>query len=145
MINETMRKFGYPGTLVRDYDHWCVLLRPAQVTLGSLVVAAKSDARSFSALEIEAFTELARVIRDTESVFAEFPGAEKVNYLMLMLVDPHVHFHALPRYSTIRDYQGTAFEDRGWPGPPDLKGAPPITPGVFARLLHTVKSHWPPG
>jgi diadenosine tetraphosphate (Ap4A) HIT family hydrolase len=139
-----MIKFGYPGTLIWDYGQWCVLLRPAQVTLGALVFAAKSEARSFSALPFEAFAELAQVIRDTESVFAKFPRAEKVNYLMLMMVDPHVHFHALPRYSGPRDYRGTAFEDRGWPGLPDLKGAPPITPELFAGLLHTVKSHWPP-
>ena len=44
MTNETMRKFGYPDTLIREYEHWVVLLRPAQVTLGSLVLAAKSDA-----------------------------------------------------------------------------------------------------
>ena len=44
MANPTMIKFGYPDTLVREWDHWVVLLRPAQVTLGSLVLAARSDA-----------------------------------------------------------------------------------------------------
>ena len=39
MANATMRKFGYPETLIRQWDHWAVLLRPAQVTLGSLVLA----------------------------------------------------------------------------------------------------------
>ena len=47
MINDTIKKFGYPATLVKDYDHWVVLLRPAQVTLGSLVVAAKSVCKGF--------------------------------------------------------------------------------------------------
>ena len=50
MANATMEKFGYPGTLVRDFEHWVVLLRPAQVTLGSLVLAAKDDATAFGAL-----------------------------------------------------------------------------------------------
>ena len=43
-MNPTIEKFGYPATLVREFEHWVVLLRPAQVTLGSLVLAAKSDA-----------------------------------------------------------------------------------------------------
>ena len=51
MANDTMRKFGFPETLVRDYLHWVVLARPAQVTLGSLVLCAKSEAESFGALE----------------------------------------------------------------------------------------------
>lgn len=143
MTNETMRKFGYPGTLVRDYRHWSVLLRPAQVTLGALVLAARSDALSLAALEPPAFAELADVTRDIESVFRRFPPAEKLNYLMLMMVDPHVHFHVLPRYAGGRRFEGVDFEDRGWPGPPDLKAAPPITVDLFSRLLHTVKSHWP--
>jgi diadenosine tetraphosphate (Ap4A) HIT family hydrolase len=145
MVNETMRKFGYPSALVHDYSHWCVLLRPAQVTLGALVLAAKSDAVSFGGLEVAAFTEMAEITRDIETAFAEFPGAEKINYLMLMMIDPNVHFHVLPRYSAPRDYDGLSFEDRGWPGPPDLKSAPPITAELFARLLDTVKSHWPSG
>ncbi len=61
-MNETIRKFGYPATLIREYAHWIVLLRPAQPTLGSLVLAAKSDATAFAALEPLAFAELGEVI-----------------------------------------------------------------------------------
>ncbi len=39
-MNETIQRFGYPATLVAEYEHWLVLLRPAQATLGSLVLAA---------------------------------------------------------------------------------------------------------
>jgi diadenosine tetraphosphate (Ap4A) HIT family hydrolase len=145
MTNETMRKFGYPATLIHDYTHWCLLLRPAQVTLGALILAAKSGVHAFADLEVEAFTELASITHDIQTAFERFPQPEKINYLMLMMVDPHVHFHVLPRYSGNRVYNNIAFLDRGWPGPPDLKGAPPITPDDFARLLATVKSHWPQG
>jgi len=46
---------------------------------------------------------------------------EKINYLMLMMVDPHVHFHVFPRYGSPRSLAGTSMDDTGWPGPPDLK------------------------
>ena len=52
--NWRRRKFGHPDSLLRDFDHWVVLLRPGQVTLGSLVLAAKSDAMAFGALPPEA-------------------------------------------------------------------------------------------
>ena len=42
-MNPTLRKFGYPATLLRELDHWVTLLRPEQVTLGSLVLAAKGE------------------------------------------------------------------------------------------------------
>src|SRR3546814_20848874 len=43
-MNETIVKFGHPATLIAEYEHWVVLLRPAQPTLGALILAAKSDA-----------------------------------------------------------------------------------------------------
>jgi diadenosine tetraphosphate (Ap4A) HIT family hydrolase len=41
----------------------------------------------------------------------------KINYLMLMMVDPHVHFHVLPRYEGDRSHGGIEVVDAGWPGP----------------------------
>ena len=63
MANQTLLKFGYPGSLIKEYNHWVVLLRPAQVTLGSLVLAAKSDASAFGQLSDPAFAELAVITR----------------------------------------------------------------------------------
>lgn len=123
MINPTIEKFGYPATLIKEYDHWVVLLRPAQVTLGSLVLAAKSPATAYGGLSSAAFTTQATAVADIERVLTKFCTYERINYLMLMMVDPHVHFHVIPRYSVGRDWGGVQFSDRGWAGPPDLKSA----------------------
>ena len=120
MANQTMVKFGYPRTLVREYEHWVVLLRPSQVTLGSLVLAARSDATAFGLLPPGAHAELAVVTREIETVLAKEIGYDRINYLMLMMVDPHVHFHVFPRYEGARAIGEVVVEDRGWPGPPDL-------------------------
>lgn len=63
MPNSTLVKFGFPETLIRRYEHWCVLLRSAQVTLGSLVLGSLSEAQSFSKIPPQAFAELAGVTR----------------------------------------------------------------------------------
>ena len=125
-MNPTILKFGYPDTLIREYDHWVILLRPAQVTLGSLVLAAKSDATAFGALPGEAFAELASVIAAIESALGQFCDYEKINYLMLMMVDREVHFHVIPRYSAPRRHGALEIVDRGWPGVPDLASANPL-------------------
>src|SRR5206468_8655114 len=65
-MNPTIEKFGYPATLLREFEHWLVLLRPAQVTLGSLVLAAKSDATAYHDLPRDAFTEQADVVKAVE-------------------------------------------------------------------------------
>ena len=122
-MNATIEKFGYPASLVAEYDHWLVLVRPAQVTLGSLVLAAKSDATAYGALPAAAFAEQGGVVADIERALGTFVGFDKINYLMLMMVDPHVHFHVLPRYADPRTWNGREFPDQGWPGPPQLSAS----------------------
>ena len=134
MTNATMEKFGYPDTLIRDYEHWVVLLRPAQVTLGSLVLAAKSDATAFGSLPVGAHAELAAVTRDIETMLTAAIGYDRINYLMLMMVDPHVHFHVFPRYEGSRSIGSVELVDAGWPGPPDLKSDQSIDADAFDRL-----------
>jgi diadenosine tetraphosphate (Ap4A) HIT family hydrolase len=121
MTNATMRKFGFPNTVIRGFEHWTVLLRPAQVTLGSLVLAANGETEAFADLPEQAFAELATVIPAIEKALQGFCAYERINYLMLMMVDRHVHFHVIPRYSTPRNWNGLAFPDAGWPATPDLK------------------------
>ena len=122
-MNATIAKFGYPATLLREYRHWVLLLRPAQVTAGSMILAAKSDATAYGDLPEAAFTEQATVVADVERLLKNTIKPDKINYLMLMMVDPHVHFHIFPRYQGNRSIVGLVLTDHGWPGPPDLKSA----------------------
>ena len=122
-MNPTIEKFGYPATLIKEFEHWVVLLRPAQVTLGSLILAAKSDATAYGDLPAEAFAEQAVVIGAIEHALKAFTSYERINYLMLMMVDPNVHFHVIPRYSEARYWAGIELPDAGWPGPPKLDSA----------------------
>ena len=140
-INATMKKFGYPDTLVAEYGHWVVLLRPAQVTFGAMVLAAKGKATAFADLPGPAFTELGRVSRAVETGLAEAVSYQKINYLMLMMVDPHVHFHVLPRYEGQRSFAGIVFPDLGWPAPPRLDRAPEIADP--AALRDHFRAGWP--
>ena len=134
MINATIEKFGHPATLIREYQHWVVLLRPAQVTLGSLVLAAKSPATAYGQLPASAFAEQAIVVGDIERALTAFCGFDRINYLMLMMVDPHVHFHVIPRYEGKRQWNGLEFADAGWPGPPDLKATVALDAEQIAAL-----------
>jgi len=133
-MNPTIERFGYPATLIREFEHWLVLLRPAQATLGSLVLAAKSDATAYSELPPEGFAEQARVIAAIERALAGFVDYERINYLMLMMVDPNVHFHVVPRYAQARSWGGIDFPDAGWPGPPQLGSAVKLDADQIKRL-----------
>ena len=118
--NATAAKFGHPETLVRAYRHWQVLVRPQQVTLGALVLVCTDAAKAFSQMSGRAFEELAQVTADLDAALAKVFAPDKLNYLMLMMVDPDVHFHVLPRYAAARAFAGREMKDGFWPKPVDL-------------------------
>jgi len=119
-VNETARKFGHPQSVLREFEFWSVLLRPVQVTLGSLVLVCREPVAHFGELSTGASGELASVAAVIESALGRAFAYDKINYLMLMMVDPDVHFHVLPRYESERLFEGMACLDPAWPGPPDI-------------------------
>ena len=141
-MNATIVRFGFPATLIADYQHWAVLLRPSQPTLGSLILAAKSQVTAFAALDVAAFAELAVVTSDIEAALGSAVACEKLNYLMLMMVDPHVHFHVIPRYAGVRDFGGKRFVDAGWPKLPALGEAVELSDTDVAAVSLWLRSAW---
>ena len=140
-MNATIEKFGWPATLIAEFDHWRVLLRPAQPTLGSLVLAAKSDATAFGDLPAAAHAELKTVTATIEAALRGAVDYAKINYLMLMMVDPHVHFHVIPRYEGTRSGGGVTIGDAGWPGQPDLGTAIKLD-GDMEAVRDWLKAHF---
>ena len=141
-MNQTMTKFGYPDTLIRQYSYWSVQLRPKQATLGSLVAICIEPAESFGHLSVDAFAELKQVTSETEAALRSSFGYAKINYLMLMMTDPDVHFHVLPRYPEVRQFEGVSFADPGWPGPPDIKFHNPVEMPTRVALIELLRSRW---
>lgn len=120
IFNGTMQKFGAPDTIIYQFQHWSVLLRPAQLTLGALVLIAHEPVQNFSALSSVSFAELQIVTGKIDTALKKAFQYDKLNYLMLMMVDPDVHFHVIPRYAHVREFAGKTFLDAGWPGVPDF-------------------------
>ena len=83
------------------------------------------------------------MVAAAEAILSALTGYERINHLMLMMVDPAVHFHVLPRYAEPRRYAGLAFPDRGWPGPPALADAVDLPPDALAALVADLRARWP--
>ncbi len=135
-------KFGDPATRVAQTIHWTVLLRPKQPTLGSLVLVCREPVRALSELSEAAFTDLRAIVRHLEPALREVSVCERINYLMLMMVDLDVHFHVIPRYSGARSFLGVDYRDVGWPGPPALDTAVELELEVRVSLIERLRSAW---
>jgi diadenosine tetraphosphate (Ap4A) HIT family hydrolase len=125
-----------------EYDYWLVLLREPQATLGSLVLCAKPEVTRFSSLSREAFAEMGAVVGDIECALKAAFAYDKINYLMLMMVDPNVHFHVIPRYAEPRSACGLTIPDAGWPALPNLGEAREITRAEREALIAHIFGCW---
>ena len=142
MANATELKFGDPATRIAQTERWSVLLRPRQPTLGSLVLVCREPVLAFGACSAEAYAELRTVVAKVEEVLRAFVAYERINYLMLMMVDPDVHFHVLPRYPGARTCRGIEFPDKGWPGPPVLEPAVALDDATRDALVGELRQAW---
>jgi diadenosine tetraphosphate (Ap4A) HIT family hydrolase len=141
-MNPTADKFGYPATLIEEYAHWLVLLRPQQVTLGSLVLVCKEPVTAFSDVSRAAFTELHTVITAIEGCLGKLYDYQKINYMMLMMVDPDVHYHVIPRYDSARSFAGQQVLDHGWPALPALGEFVEFDAETQTQLKAALRAAW---
>ena len=138
-MNVTAKTFGYPNTVIKEYNHWLVLLRPKQITIGTLVLVAKSDATHLGQLSKDEWAEFSSVSKDVEELLKTKFKAEKYNYLALMMKDPNVHFHFVPRYSSSIEFAGQTFVDEDWPYKTELESVE-ISNEIFEQIKQTLKS-----
>ena len=142
MTNPTALAFGYPGSKVAETDHWLILVRPKQPTFGSLVLVCKEAVQAFSEVSPAAFADLQVAVAGIERLLKAAVDYEKINYVMLMMVDKDVHFHVLPRYEGVREYEGEAFPDTGWPAAPALGSAVELSTDAVQRLSAGFAQAW---
>ena len=131
-------KFRVAELEVRRYRHWTWSVRPAQATLAASVLSLNRPAVAWSAVDAGENAELSQVVGDVEAVIRRQFAFDKINYLMLMMVDEHVHFHVFPRYATERKFGGLTWQDTTWPKPPDLAAGDP-GPETLAAIRETLR------
>jgi diadenosine tetraphosphate (Ap4A) HIT family hydrolase len=142
MANATEAKFGDPVTRIAQTDCWTVLLRPKQPTFGSLVLVCREPVQAFGEVSARAFAELHAAVARIEATLRGFVAYEKINYLMLMMVDPDVHFHVIPRYAGSRNFGALSFPDTGWPGQPALEPAVALDAATIDSLVARLRDAW---
>jgi diadenosine tetraphosphate (Ap4A) HIT family hydrolase len=110
------------------------VLRGKQPTLGACVILLKRATPSLAGISKEEMSELPEVINWFEKKASRLWGAEKFNYMALMMKDPYVHFHAFPRYSAPITFNDQEICDSSWPRSVDLRSQA-LAPSNLPHLL----------
>lgn len=130
-LDRFARTFRHDVLTVRRTDSWTVSVRPAQPVLGALVISSTRGCVDLAELTATEGAELIDLLGRYEGWARRAYGAVRLNVLLLMMKDPIVHVHVLPRYDGARDRHGATWTDAGWPGPPSLE---PLDVGERALL-----------
>lgn len=121
LIDSFKTKFEVNRFLIKEYKYWFWFLRKEQSTLGSCILLPKNEYSSLSELTESDLLELKPIITEIENRLFSLFKYSKINYLTLMMVDPIVHTHIIPRYEKPVKYEGEYYRDKNFPYVPDLK------------------------
>lgn len=130
-------KFRLDDLALVERDGWVLSLRPGQLTLGSMVLSVASGTQDLARLTPEQGAGLGACLGLAERLARAHLGAVRINALCLMMQDPVVHFHILPRFDAELERYGQHWQDRDWPGPPVVRPvhtAEPVLQAIYADL-----------
>lgn len=92
-------------------DHWTLILNENQATLGRAFFALNRHEADVAALSEAELTALWAFLRETKQALTALFAPDHFNYMFLMNLTPHVHFHIFPRYASEREFAGQTWAD----------------------------------
>jgi diadenosine tetraphosphate (Ap4A) HIT family hydrolase len=110
-------KFDEKNNLIKEYEHWKLLIRKNHPYLGSCVVITKKHHEKFSELNNDEIIEYLAIVKEIENALKNAFNYDVIHHLMLMFKDKHTHFHILPRYKEPREFAGIKWIDEFTPNP----------------------------
>jgi diadenosine tetraphosphate (Ap4A) HIT family hydrolase len=119
-LEEFRTKFRVDELMVYTSKHWTWSVRPVHSTLGAGILSLNRFCPSLGQISPDEGQDLALIAGVLERALQSVFGPQKMNYIMLMMVDRHLHFHVLPRYGESKPFAGLDWLDSGWPKPPAL-------------------------
>lgn len=141
MLSDFRSKFQVDSLIVARTPAWSWSVRPNQPTLGSGILSLNRHALHFSDVTTGEMAELSELIKTLEKTVKSVFNHNIMNYLMLMMVDHHVHFHVIPRYDGSRQFAGLEWIDNGWPALPVMADSQHKNQdGVLTQIQDALKS-----
>jgi len=136
-------KFNVDEYTIFKNKSWTWSLRPAQPTLGSGIISLNRYALQLSEVTLKEMEDLGALIQVVEKTMKGTFNYNIMNYLMLMMVDHHVHYHVIPRYNGVRIFDNLEWVDNGWPAVPVLsdnqyKDHPEIRKTILKQLVNNL-------
>ena len=120
-------------------DFWTLVLNDNQATLGRVFFALRRHETDVAALSEAEVLSLWAFVRETKTALTALFAPDHFNYLFLMNLTPHVHFHIFPRYAEQRAFAGQAFTDTNYGGHYDPDESRTLTADAEEHLISSLR------
>ncbi|BDZ71344.1 HIT family protein [Methanobacterium petrolearium] len=114
---EKLTDYNFGDPIIQTH-HWIVFLAPNQSNLATCVVALKRDKKTLSGLKNEEWEDFVQLLERMEKSVKIAFDATLFNWGCLMntfymedTLEPHLHWHFIPRYNHPVEFAGHTFED----------------------------------
>ncbi|MGI4789691.1 MAG: HIT family protein [Janthinobacterium lividum] len=97
--------------VILENDSWTLVLNENQATLGRVFFALNRHETDIARLTDAEVVSLWAFVRETKEALTALFAPDHFNYMFLMNLTPHVHFHIFPRYAQPREFGGLRFTD----------------------------------
>ena len=97
--------------VVRESAHWTLVLNENQATVGRVFFALRRHETDIAALTPAEVAELWALVGAAKAALTALFAPDHFNYMFLMNLTPHVHFHIFPRYAAPREFGGQTYTD----------------------------------
>ncbi len=135
------------GDYLDKTQHWIIFLAPNQSNLGTCVVALNRHHPTLTGLNTSEWEEFTELVERMESAVKNAFQATLFNWGCLMNsfylennLEPHLHWHFIPRYRDPVEFAGHIFED---PHFGYMRPRPPknISPDVREKIISKIKEY----
>ncbi len=133
--------FDEKSNLIKEYQHWILLVKNRNVSLGKCVAITKQHHESLSEISPAEMVELVHVAKEIETALKKSFAYDKINWLMLMMKERHhTHFNIIPRYKTPREFAGIKWIDNFDPDPLAQRH-PDVSPEVLRQVKEKIREN----
>lgn len=97
--------------VVQSNAFWTLVVNDNQATLGRVFFALNRHETDAAALTSEEVLSLWAFLAEAKAALTALFAPDHFNYMMLMNLTPHCHFHLFPRYRNAREWAGQTWAD----------------------------------
>jgi diadenosine tetraphosphate (Ap4A) HIT family hydrolase len=102
---------GITRGVIAGNEHWNLVLNENQATLGRVFFALKRHETDITRLSPDEVASLWEFVGQGKDALARLWSPDHYNYMFLMNLTPHAHFHIFPRYASAREFAGKTYAD----------------------------------